>query len=32
MKYGPFMAALRKGEAKHVYLLAGEEHYYIEKA
>ena len=26
------MAALRKGEAKHVYLLAGEEHYYIEKA
>lgn len=32
LKYGPFMAALRKGEPKHVYLLAGEEHYYIEKA
>lgn len=26
------MAALRKGAPKHVYLLAGEEHYYIEKA
>ena len=32
MKYGPFMAALRKEPLKHVYLLAGEEHYYIEKA
>lgn len=32
LKYGEFMAALRKGLGKHVYLLAGEEHYYIEKA
>ena len=32
MKYGTFMAALRKESPKHVYLLAGEEHHYIEKA
>ena len=32
LKYGEFMTALRKGEPRHVYLLAGEEHYYIEKA
>ena len=31
MKYGEFMAALRKG-VPHVTLLAGEEPYYIEKA
>ena len=32
MKFGDFMASLQRGELKHVYLLAGEEHYYIEKA
>ena len=32
MKFGEFMASLQKNELKHVYLLAGEEHYYIEKA
>ena len=32
MKYGEFMAALRQKGLQHVYLLAGEEHYYIEKA
>ncbi len=32
MKFGEFMAALQKGSPKHVYLLGGEEHYYIEKA
>ncbi len=32
MKFGEFMAGLQKGELKHVYLLAGEEHYYIDKA
>lgn len=32
MKFGDFMASLQWGELKHVYLLAGEEHYYIEKA
>lgn len=32
MKFGEFMASLKKNELKHVYLLAGEEHYYIEKA
>ena len=32
MKFGEFMASLQKSELKHVYLLAGEEHYYIEKA
>lgn len=32
MKFGEFMAALQQGEMKHVFLLAGEEHYYIEKA
>ena len=31
MKYGEFMAALRKG-IPHAMLLAGEEPYYIEKA
>ena len=32
MKFGPFMADLAKGKLKHIYLLAGEEHYYIERA
>ena len=32
MKFGEFMASLQKGGLKHVYLLAGEEHYYIDKA
>ncbi len=32
MKFGEFMASLRKGETKQVYLLCGEEHYYIKKA
>jgi len=32
LKFGDFMASLQRGELKHVYLLAGEEHYYIEKA
>jgi DNA polymerase-3 subunit delta len=32
VKFGEFMASLQKSELKHVYLLAGEEHYYIEKA
>ena len=32
MKFGEFMAGLQKGGLKHVYLLAGEERYYIEKA
>lgn len=32
MKYGQFLAALRRNGAKHVYLLAGEETYYIRKA
>lgn len=32
MKYGELMAALRQGPLPHVFLLAGEEHYYIEKA
>ena len=32
MKYGDFMAGLQKDGLKHVYLLAGEEHYYIDKA
>ena len=32
MKFGEFMASLQKSELRHVYLLAGEEHYYIEKA
>ena len=31
MKFGEFMASLQKSELKHVYLLAGEEHY-LEKA
>lgn len=32
MKFGDFMAALKKGPPKNVYLLAGEEYYFIEKA
>ena len=32
MKFGEFMAGLQKDGLKHVYLLAGEEHYYIDKA
>ena len=32
MKFGEFMAKLQQGEPKHIYLLAGEEHYYIDKA
>lgn len=32
MDYREFMAQLRQGDLKHVYLLAGEESYYIEKA
>lgn len=32
MKYGEFMVRLRKDGLRHLYLLAGEEHYYIEKA
>ena len=32
MKFGEFMAGLQKNGLKHVYLLAGEERYYIEKA
>ena len=32
MKFNEFMGALRKGEAKHVYLLSGEESYHIDRA
>jgi len=32
VKFGEFMAGLQKGELKHVFLLAGEERYYIDKA
>lgn len=32
MKYSEFMAKIRKGELPHVFLLSGEEHYYIDKA
>ena len=32
MNYGEFMAALRQHGLKHVYLLSGEESYYIDKA
>ena len=32
MKFGEFMAALNRGEPKRVYLLAGEEDYYIGRA
>lgn len=32
MKFGEFMAAIRKGELPHVFLLGGEEPYYIDKA
>lgn len=32
LRYGEFMTALRRGNHKHVYLLCGEENYYIEKA
>ena len=32
MKYSEFMGRLGIGELPHIFLLAGEEHYYIEKA
>ena len=32
MKYSDFMGKLCSGELPHLFLLAGEEHYYIEKA
>ncbi len=32
MNFGEFMASLRKGSLRHVYLLSGEENYYIGKA
>lgn len=32
MKYNEFMNKLKRGEPKHVYLLAGDEPYYIDKA
>ena len=32
MKFGEFMASLQNNALKHVYLLVGEERYYIEKA
>lgn len=32
MKYGEFMTKLKKGGLPHIFLLSGEEHYYIEKA
>lgn len=32
MKYGELMAALKKKPAEHLYLLAGEESYFIDKA
>lgn len=32
MKFSEFMAAIRKGELPHVFLLSGEEPYYIDKA
>ena len=32
MKYSEFMGRLGSGELPHIFLLAGEEHYYIEKA
>ena len=32
MKFGEFMAALHRGGLRHVYLLCGEESYYIERA
>ena len=32
MKYGELMAGLRGGKTSHLYLLAGEEGYYIDKA
>ena len=32
MNYGELMAGLRKGSPGHLYLLAGEESYFIEKA
>ena len=32
MKYDEFMSRLGSGELPHIFLLAGEEHYYIEKA
>ena len=32
MKFGEFMVRLKRGEMPHVFLLAGEERYYIDKA
>lgn len=32
MKFNEFMGKTRSGELPHVFLLAGEEHYYLEKA
>ena len=32
MNYGELMAGLRQGKIGHLYLLAGEEAYYIDKA
>ena len=32
LNFGEFMASLRRGSLKHVYLLSGEETYYIRKA
>lgn len=32
MNFSAFMARLRQGELPHVFLLAGEEHYYIDQA
>ena len=32
VKFSEFMAAIRKGELPHVFLLSGEEPYYIDKA
>jgi len=32
MKFSEFMTGMRKAPLRHIYLLAGEEHYYIEKA
>lgn len=32
MKYSEFMGRLRQAELPHLFLLAGEEHYYIEKS
>ncbi len=32
MKFAEFMTKIRRGELPHVFLLAGEEHYFIDKA